>query len=70
MREDYFNVYNKDRKLFAERYSKMKGFNFVMKLLYVDNKDLEKYFENAVKKIILKECNSLSKAKDLLERIK
>lgn len=65
LRNEYFNKYNEDRKSFAIRYSKTHElFGAVMKTLNSSFREINEVAEKAVKEHILRQCKSLSDAKE------
>ncbi len=69
LRDSYYNEYKENRKDFAINNKKNVLFGSVMKSLHAKISDTEKIAEEAVKEYILRETNSLSKAKQFVDRI-
>lgn len=67
LRRKYFQDFAENRKDFAITHSKKRLFSYVIKTLNTSFRDVESVAEQSVKEFILKETNSLSKAKAWLE---
>lgn len=69
LRRKYFQDFQEIRKDFAIKHSRDRLFSYVMKTLNTSFRDVEKTAESSVKEYILRECNSLGKAKSYLEKL-
>jgi len=66
LRRMYFNDFNENRKEFALEHKDKPMFGWVMRTLESDYKEVPQVSKKAVKEYILKQTNSLSKAKEFL----
>lgn len=69
LRRQYFQDFEEDRKKFAMKFKNNALFSYVMKTLNTSFRDVEATAENAIKEYILKQCKTLSSAKEYLERL-
>lgn len=66
LRRKYFQDFSENRKEFALKHSKDRMFSGVMKSLHTSFRDVEQTAEKSVKEYILRQCNTLSAAKEYL----
>jgi len=69
LRGEYYNKYQENRKEFALTHKNNPLFGSVMKTLNTSFRDVEKTAENAIKEYILRQCKTLSSAKEFVEEL-
>lgn len=70
LRRKYFQDFNENRKEFAIKHKGNPLFPSVMGTIRTSFRDVEEVAEKAVKQLVLKQCNTLAKAREYIERLK